>query len=333
MLSLHSLEQEAEVFKLIQKTETRQPDWYYLGFSDRSSNTGYQWTDGTGVDYLNWAAGQPQKNAASEECSVLVSNGLEPPESMGWFSEYCQNQAGFICQIVRGAQPQPPPTYPPETQPDAECNMTGEDGDIWYSIEQVEYDGVTNKKCVLIVSDQTREQWDAERKCEQKNGHLLTLHHMSELHDIMNVMRDMPSGNYWIGLKYDYNYINWDWTWWWEDETFLNFDNWAQNEPKEDSTQFNRAYFHKDTGRWISAISEEAHPFICQRWPAGTPTPPPEPIKQGGCPTGWYPYKNRCFQYNAFDSIEVSERKLWNDANAFCNASGGALATVPSLGV
>mgnify|MGYP003729704759 CR=1 FL=1 len=276
MVSLHSMEQESELFKLINMAETKASDWYYLGFSDRSSNSGYQWTDGSGVDHLNWAAGQPQKNAASEECSVIVSNDLDPPESLGWFSEYCQNQAGFICQIIRGGQPAPSPTFPPESVPDPECNENAEMGDNWYSIGHVETGEISNKKCVLIVSDQLAEEWEAEEFCQRKNGHLLSLHHMDELHDLLNAMRSFPGGNYWIGLKFDYDYFNWVDTWWWEDETFLNFDNWAMNEPKEDAYINNRAYIHKETGRWMSTVQEETLPFICQRWPAGKPTAPPE---------------------------------------------------------
>ena len=331
MLSLHSLDQEAEVYKLIRKKETIRSDWYFLGFSDRSSDKGYQWTDGTGVDYLNWAVGQPQKTAKAEECSAIVSGSDDHPETTGWWSTYCHDQAGFVCAIIRGSQPDVPPTFPPEKQPDAECNSGGQDGDIWWSIGQYESEGVINKKCVLIVTDQLGSEWDAEGYCQGRNGHLVTLHHISELHELQNVLRTMPDGDYWIGLKYDYDYVTYDYSWRWEDNTALNFDNWAQNEPKADTYTNDRVYLNKASGRWFSSTLYVNLPFICQRWPKGQPTPPPEEVKQGGCPTGWYPYSNRCFQYNGFLDVEASLWKNWDDASAACMlTSGSTLAVIPS---
>ena len=74
MISLHSREQEQKVNDLIVKYEDsklKYRDWYWLGFNDRGEK-GYQWTDGTGDDYTNWAAGQPEKTLNLEDCSITV---------------------------------------------------------------------------------------------------------------------------------------------------------------------------------------------------------------------------------------------------------------------
>ena len=92
MVSFHSITEEVELFKLIRNNEKLSPDWYYLGFSDRSSDAGYKWQDGSGIDYLNWGAGQPEKTTSGEECSGIVSGTSETPEARGWFSTYCVDQ-------------------------------------------------------------------------------------------------------------------------------------------------------------------------------------------------------------------------------------------------
>ena len=51
-------------------------------------------------------------------------------------------------------------------------------------------DGTVNKKCVLVITDSTETAENAENVCQRKNGHLLALHHESELHDIMKVLQD-----------------------------------------------------------------------------------------------------------------------------------------------
>ena len=42
LVSIHSPQQEEEILKIIKKAETKTPASYYLGFSDRGSDTGYQ---------------------------------------------------------------------------------------------------------------------------------------------------------------------------------------------------------------------------------------------------------------------------------------------------
>ena len=66
-------------------------DWYWLGFNDRGSK-GYQWTDGTGDDYTNWAAGQPEKTSNFEECSLIINNNNEVPYANGIYDRvFSQN--------------------------------------------------------------------------------------------------------------------------------------------------------------------------------------------------------------------------------------------------
>ena len=82
-------------------------------------------------------------------------------------------------------------------------------------------------------------------------------------------------------------------------------------------------------GRWFSGSGYEDRPYICQKWPAGNPTPPPEIIVQGGCPAQWYPYKSRCFQFSSGMNGNA-DLKPWENATDACAITEGAsLATVP----
>ena len=64
----------------------------------------------------------------------------------------------------------------------------------------------------------------------------------------------------------------------------------------------------------------------------GQPTAPPETVRQGGCPKGFYSYKNRCFEFHGFGHGHTSQSmKSWVGAADVCNTTVGAyLATVPS---
>ena len=76
----------------------------------------------------------------------------------------------------------------------------------------------------------------------------------------------IQKSNYWIGLKWQ---TNADSRWIWEDRTALNFDHWAQNEPKSDTSFYTRVQINKVTGLWETRSYYDTAHFICQRWPSG----------------------------------------------------------------
>ena len=333
LVSLHSLDDEEQLFKLIKTVEkSGRRDWYWLGFSDRGSD-GYRWTDGSADDYTNWAAGQPEKTSSGEECSMIMSSDDEPsPAIVGWWSDYCTSQRGVVCQVTRGEQPNAPPTVPPSVVPDSECMATAIQGETWYGVNHIDdVGGTTNKKCVLVVADAPQWNYNAEVMCQEKGGNLLAIHHRDDMDTIMNIMRQYPDGEYWIGLTYDYDYDSWDYSWGWTDGSPLNFDNFAQNQPGVDMWSDDAVYMKGNDGRWFSSNSYEDRSYVCQRWPQGAPTPPPEEVVQGGCPMGWYPYKNRCFMFSATTATSQGvDMKNWDEANAECmRTEGASLATVP----
>ena len=70
--------------------------------------------------------------------------------------------------------------------------------------------------------------------------------------------------------------------------------------------------------------------YIIINFPIGAPTVQPETQVTGGCMEGWYPYKNRCFQYHGFQQHEVEDRKNFDDASLECQKTTGAtLAVIP----
>ena len=50
-----------------------------------------------------------------------------------------------------------------------------------------------------------------------------------------------------------------------------------------------------------------------------------------GCVGGWYPYKERCYQFHGFGDDEIENRRSWEDAHDFCKEKGGMLAIVPDF--
>ena len=81
-------------------------------------------------------------------------------------------------------------------------------------------------------------------------------------------------------------------------------------------------------GKWNSANYWDSRKYICQRWPAGAPTAPPEADLTGGCPENWHPYKNRCFQFNGLDNTALEDRRTWEEAKNYCDAQQPGMSTL-----
>ena len=168
-------------------------DWYWLGFNDRGE-AGYKWTDGTGDDYTNWAAGQPEKTLNFEDCSMIVNQNDPNPQQTGWFSQYCNIQSGVVCKILRGAEPNEDVPTPNIPTPDQQCNsadMSGE-GHDWYSFEHKLDDTHTSKKCFTLINDRQLSVQNAENYCNTlgaNGGNLISIHHHDDMYKLLQVMR------------------------------------------------------------------------------------------------------------------------------------------------
>ncbi len=65
---------------------------WYIGLNDRAEESSYQWASGADVDYLNWAAGDPD-DFGEEDCTVIdrFAEG-------GWTDVNCGTVHPFVCR-------------------------------------------------------------------------------------------------------------------------------------------------------------------------------------------------------------------------------------------
>ena len=59
---------------------------------------GFSWTDGTPVEYTNWAEGEPSDPDGSqgENCVEMYTNNGQ------WNDISCASQNGYVCKVMRG---------------------------------------------------------------------------------------------------------------------------------------------------------------------------------------------------------------------------------------
>jgi len=85
LASIHSETEKVFVFALAEGINC------WLGLSDVASEGHWQWSDGTPVDYLNWAEGQPDGGDAWDCVYTEGSTGE-------WQDIYCDAPAGVVCR-------------------------------------------------------------------------------------------------------------------------------------------------------------------------------------------------------------------------------------------
>ena len=70
-------------------------DTYWIGLN-RNPEGGFTYTDGSPVDYTNWAVGEPSEswNGEAEDCVRVYNAGQ-------WNDDTCSDKFPFVCKIPR----------------------------------------------------------------------------------------------------------------------------------------------------------------------------------------------------------------------------------------
>uniref|UniRef100_A0AC35G070 C-type lectin domain-containing protein n=1 Tax=Panagrolaimus sp. PS1159 TaxID=55785 RepID=A0AC35G070_9BILA len=88
------------------KVSTEHQSWIGLYTNDRNSN--WAWTDGSPVDFYNWAPKQPD-NPGKEDCVEIFSDNSEHSNEKGWYEKYnnfdCNTEVrAFVCKKPANVQ-------------------------------------------------------------------------------------------------------------------------------------------------------------------------------------------------------------------------------------
>ncbi len=81
---------------------------FWIGLNNLDKESGYQWSDGKPLNYLNWNYGEPNNFNGVEECVEVQAN-------QGWNDVNCYINKGWICRINKGVIPPTTPISVPDT--------------------------------------------------------------------------------------------------------------------------------------------------------------------------------------------------------------------------
>ncbi|XP_072020400.1 macrophage mannose receptor 1-like [Amphiura filiformis] len=304
---LASFHSEAEEVYIRDSYDALDPDnayGYWIGLNDRAVEGGYEWSDGSPVEYTNWEPGEPNDYGGIEEC---VESFLNPGRA--WNDLDCNAPRHWICRIPKGVVPVSPSPITAEQCPD-DPNWTYRHPYCYY---------------VSPATGENRKSWQvAENYCQDNGGNLLSIHDSDE-QGYINALTTMVVSSYWIGLR-EYQQ---DGELTWSDGTPLDYTNWNPGEPNDANGEEQCAETETfDEGRWNDNACGIKNAFICKRPYDNTApiTRLPTASPVGGCPTGWYKLLNKCYRIYGYDG---DDRKNWRDARDVCQSiAGGNLATI-----
>ncbi|XP_045124558.1 macrophage mannose receptor 1-like [Portunus trituberculatus] len=240
-------------------------------------NSGYQWVDGTGVDFVNWAEGQPDSHEGRESCVSADASNLKLYDSV------CVTHMPFICEAPTGSMmttvtaPPKPPMDPCPNNPD------------WYKYENHCY------KFVSVTDEPAQTWWKSHKLCRDEGGELVSILSHEENYWIESMIYNKDGMAMWtggralMGTGYE----------WLDGEPFI-YDNWASGEPNNVHDQEDCiSMYTNNQGYWNDLNCGIEAGRICKR-PDGETLPPAKTtvVPDGHCPVGWVHTGTKCVYFN-----------------------------------
>lgn len=253
------------------------------------------WSDNSRFNYTNWIPGAGGYYWVTR-CAKLRSS----KKSAGkWDPVNCDEKLGYVCQ--RDPDPAFEP-HPEETKNDCQ--------------------GFTNYRnaCYRLVK-QRRSWFDAEKDCQQHQGHLVSINDQLEYAFLYNFVEEVKE-ELWIGLRTEKGSRMYSWSDGWPN-LFLAWE----NRPKE-ANRPQCAYMNNSTRFWNVENCEVSLPYVCKTTKEKRPVIPIEKYT-GNCPSYW---KNALdfggkYCYHIADMSTLS----WGEALAYCTKQDSTLASFHSI--
>ncbi|XP_009079447.1 PREDICTED: macrophage mannose receptor 1-like [Acanthisitta chloris] len=261
----------------------------WIGMNDINQEHTYLWTDGSPVDYTNWAKGS-RTYYSMNDCFFMVKNPIE--QAGKWKDEECKTSKSYICQ--KNSDPKLQNSQP--------------------TVPMFGFHSYGNDRYAVINYKMSWEE--AEKNCRDQSADLASiLDPYVESYVLLQIIKH--GGPVWIGLNSNMSggqYI-------WSDKRRSRYHNWASGEPNK-----NKACVYLDLdGFWRTASCNETFFSLCKQSNDLIPSEPPQ--LPGKCPEpkrgrSWIPYRGHCYY------VHTTSEESWPDASMVCIQMGASLVSI-----
>ncbi|NXT10999.1 MRC1 protein, partial [Prunella fulvescens] len=285
LVTISKKEEQAFLMSLLKNAATDA----WIGLNDINQEHTYLWTDGSPVDYTNWAKGS-RSYYSMDDCVFLMKNPIE--QAGKWKDEGCKASKSYICQ--KNSDPKLLHSQP--TDPVFGFNNYGDD----------RYEVINYKM-----------SWEkAEKNCRDQSAELASI--LDPYADSFLWLQILKHGEpVWIGLNSNMTggqYV-------WSDRRRSRYLNWGSGEPNK-----NKACVYLDLdGFWKTASCNETFLSLCKQSNELIPSEPPQ--LPGKCPEpkrgrSWIPFRGHCYY------VHTTSEESWPDASMMCIQMGASLVSI-----
>ncbi|KAK6180703.1 hypothetical protein SNE40_008704 [Patella caerulea] len=306
LASIHSAEENGFLTSVMNKHSTVM---FYIGLNDLDL-AGYQWPDGTPVNYVDWSPNEPNDAFGGERCTQIQSNRGT------WTDVTCGLTNGYVCK--KKGTDTVPITPPPIVLQQGGCPPNF-----------VEAKG--SSKCYYLaatVDAKIRLNYTAARAACQSMGtgvDIASINSYIEQLTINTLMRGLPVAS-WIGL----NDMRRNGLFMWQDNSQVTYTNWGKHEPNEN---LKNKHDRQDCvlvipkgkspgGFWVDAQCAMKKSYICQT--LRNPSLPSVGPNTSGCSNGYQRFAGSCY------SLKTTKRN-WADAQTQCQLEGANLVSIADV--
>ncbi|CAL1295968.1 unnamed protein product [Larinioides sclopetarius] len=283
---------------------------YWIGLHLDPVTETYKWSDGSPLDYENWAPGHPDHRDKRLRCVAMNADEAH------WISSLCGIVSWFVCKAPK--RPNPPTPVIPTREPLVPCdNNLGVPHSFYY------WKGYCYEVVTQLFS------WHrAKEYCENRESSLASIHSDDEIGFLLRLIYDSRSttGNrVWIGLN-SFNRGSFAWT----DYSPVDFTYWNENEPNNHGNQEKCVNMYIGNGLWNDENCNIFMGFICKQNKdanVSVQVPTTRDPSIGNCKKGWYAHHDRCYLPVGYAE---KDKLNWTDASKKCTDLGGFLVSIPN---
>ncbi|EHH64595.1 macrophage mannose receptor 1 [Macaca nemestrina] len=299
LVSIQSESEKKFLWKYVNRNDAQSA--YFIGLLI-SLDKKFAWMDGSKVDYVSWATGEPNFANEDENCVTMYSN------SGFWNDINCGYPNAFICQR-HNSSINATTVMPTKPSVPSGCK----EGWNFY-----------NNKCFKIFGfvEEERKTWQEARKaCIGFGGNLVSIQNEKEQAFLTYHMKD-STFSAWTGL----NDVNSEHTFLWTDGRGVHYTNWGKGYPggRRSSLSYEDADCvviiggaSNEAGKWMDDTCDGKRGYICQTRSDPSLTNPPATIQTDGF-----------IKYGKSSYSLMRQKFQWHEAEIYCKLHNSLIASI-----